>query len=211
MSSETWTRPRCGARTAAGTRCRKWAQEGSDRCAHHGWSGVPGRPSKLTPDVADRIIAAVLEGNYLATAAQAVGVGESTLYRWLQRGADVEARALERAEDLDAVDLHELTDPAEWAYLDFREALKSAEAYAERELLGIVRQGRQGWQAHMTILERRHPDRWGRRQALDHSIRGELDRRTTVELVIPDDDERTAEVARILAEAGALGPEEGGA
>jgi hypothetical protein len=46
----------------------------------------PGRPSRLTPEVQARIVDAVRVGNYLKVAAQAAGVGQSTLSLWLATG-----------------------------------------------------------------------------------------------------------------------------
>lgn len=43
-----------------------------------------GRRTKLTPETRDRIITAVRAGATMEAAAGAAGIGESTLYRWLQ-------------------------------------------------------------------------------------------------------------------------------
>jgi hypothetical protein len=50
-----------------------------------------GRPSLLTQATADRIVAAVEQGSYLKIAAQAAGVGQSTLAGWLARGRQAAA------------------------------------------------------------------------------------------------------------------------
>jgi len=57
----------------------------------------PGRPSLLTVETADRIVGAIEQGSYLKIAAQAVGVGQSTLAGWLARGR--EAGAVRDAHD----------------------------------------------------------------------------------------------------------------
>jgi hypothetical protein len=193
----------CTARKADGRPCQAAALRGTTRCWHHSFK-VPGRPTKLTPELRDRILDAVLEGNYLETAAQVAGINKTTLYRWLRRAADLEAQALEHVtdDDLDAgADLWQHVDPDLWVYLDFRHALKSAEAYAETELVRQTLHRGQGWQAAMTVLERRHPARWGRRldAHVDHS--GEVSR--TVEVIAPTDEERALVLAK-LQEAGAF-------
>lgn len=196
-------RRRCTAKTLQGRRCAKLALDGETRCTHHLFA-VPGRPSKLTNELTMTIVYAVLEGNYLETAAQAAGVSPSTLYRWLRRADDAVAKAEEMLEGEDGEDaIYNHADPADWPYLDFRHALKSAEAFAETELLRLVREpGQTGpWQAFMTILERRHPTRWGRRDAHRVEHAGEV--RRTVELIVPVDEDRAA-VIRRLQEAGAL-------
>lgn len=205
MSKDDPDKPRCTGRTASGRPCKQPPVPGTTRCWHHSYK-VPGRKSKLTPELRDRILDAVLEGNYIETAAQIAGVNKTTLYRWLRRAEDVEAQALELVVE-DGADFYEHVDPAEWVYLDFRHALKSAEAYSEAELLRMSKSAAvagSSWQAFMTILERRHPDRWGRRKVLDHTIRGELESRSRVELIVPTDGQRAGAVAGILASAGAL-------
>lgn len=194
----------CAAITAAGTRCRKTALPGTSRCSHHSFK-VPGRPSKLTPELVERILDSVLGGAYFETAAQAAGVNKTTLYRWLRRADDLEAAAAEHTDsDAEFVDVYAHTDPAHWVYLDFRHALKSAEAYVETDLLGRARGAGLGWQAFMTILERRFPDRWGRRKVLDHTFAAGLEERRKVELIVPEDQPRALKVAELLATAGAL-------
>jgi AcrR family transcriptional regulator len=206
MSDKDKPKPqRCTARKADGRPCQAAALRGTTRCWHHSFK-VPGRPTKLTPELRDRILDAVLEGNYLETAAQVAGINKTTLYRWLRKAEDLEATALEHVtdDDLDdGADLWQHVDPADWVYLNFRHALKSAEAYAETELVRQTLTRGRGWQAAMTVLERRHPARWGRRldAHVDHS--GEVSR--TVEVIAPSDDERALVVAK-LAEAGALEP-----
>jgi transposase-like protein len=45
-----------------------------------------GRPSRLTPAVADAIVEAVRNGATVKTAAATVGVGRRTVYDWLEQG-----------------------------------------------------------------------------------------------------------------------------
>ena len=45
------------------------------------------RPSKLNKDVQARIVEFLKSGAYIETAAKAAGIGKSTLYEWLERGA----------------------------------------------------------------------------------------------------------------------------
>lgn len=196
-------RVQCSAITANGTRCRKLALPGATKCAHHSFR-VPGRPSKLTAELIERILDPVLAGAYLEVAAQAVGVSRGSLYGWKRRAEDLEAAAREHMTADDAeTRVYDLTPPEQWVYLDFLHALKSAEAYSEIDLLGRVRSAGLGWQAFATILERRFPDRWGRRKVLDHTFRGELEEKRTVEIVVPDDS-RAHQIARMLAASGSL-------
>jgi transposase len=81
-------------------------------------------------------------------AARAAGISEATFYRWLQRGENSKSGI----------------------FREFCEAVKNAEAEAEAELLSfIIEQARSGtWQAAAWILERRHPERWARRERMEH-------------------------------------------
>ncbi len=101
-----------------------------------------GRRSKLTPELQDKIVKVIRAGNYACVAAEYAGIGETTFYRWLEQG---------EAED---------SGP----YREFREAVKSAEREAEIRAVATV-QGHMAtnWQAAMTFLERKFPQRWGRR------------------------------------------------
>lgn len=200
-------RPPCTGRRADGRPCAAKALPGTSRCWHHSYK-VPGRPTKLTAELQETIIDAVLDGAYLETAAQAAGINKTTLYRWLRRADEAEAVALEQFDSDSEPELAELynhIDPAEWVYLDFRHALKSTEAWAELELLRMARRGGNGWQAQMTVLERRHPAKWGRRDTTRHEHSGTVAGK--VELVTPDTNERRTAVAGILSQAGALDPE----
>lgn len=109
-----------------------------------------GRPTKLTPEVQTIIIEAVEAGNYFETAAALANICKATLYNWIEKG--------EAGEDL---------------FVEFLDAIKSAEAKAERNALAKVHGSGPGWQALMTFLERRHPSRWGRRDP-DHGLKTKL-------------------------------------
>jgi transposase len=106
------------------------------------------RPTKLTPEVQDRIVAAIRAGNYAAPAARSAGVSEATFYRWMSRG--------ERAKS--------------GIYRDFHEAVRRAEADAEVHAVAVIRKeiADGDWRAAATFLERRFPDRWRRQQAIEH-------------------------------------------
>lgn len=106
------------------------------------------RPLKLTPELQEKIVTAVREGNYAQVAAQAAGIGETTFYRWMQTG--------ERA--------------SSGIYREFREAIKAAEAEGEMTAVVAVRSGfGDDWKAAMTYLERRHPERWRKRDEIAHT------------------------------------------
>jgi hypothetical protein len=110
-----------------------------------------GRPTKLCDEVAQRIVALVRAGNWLSTAAGAAGVHRDTVYDWLKRG---------EAEDPPDTDA---------AFVDFALAYRAAEADAEAEALAAIRKRTKNHKGQAWWLERRHPDRWGRRVVTEHT------------------------------------------
>ncbi len=101
------------------------------------------RQSKLTPETQKKIVDAIAEGNYLETAAAIGGVTYTTLNNWMKKGEVASSGA----------------------YVEFLEAVKKAEAEAEAlRVSRISKAGKEGnWQADAWYLERRYPDRWGKR------------------------------------------------
>ena len=107
-----------------------------------------GRPTKLSPEVQDRIIQALKAGNYVETAAEYAGIGKTTFYRWMAQG-DQESRGI---------------------YREFRDAVMRARAEAEARNVAIIQKAApDDWRAAAWWLERAFPDRWGPRQKLEHS------------------------------------------
>ncbi|NRQ30678.1 hypothetical protein HII36_02335 [Nonomuraea sp. NN258] len=51
------------------------------------------RPSKLTPELQDKICRHLEAGHFLSTAADLCGVGRSTVHRWLAQGEEEDAPA----------------------------------------------------------------------------------------------------------------------
>jgi hypothetical protein len=110
----------------------------------------PGQPTKLTPKVAARIADYIRAGNYDYIAAQACGIAQSTFTLWKSRGQ----AAIDEGK------------PDE--YSEFLAAIKDAEAAREATtVMEIVRDP--AWQAKMTYLERRYPERWSKRDRTDVS------------------------------------------
>jgi hypothetical protein len=96
------------------------------------------------PDTVQRLLAALRDGNYRETACHVAGLSKVTLYNWFKRA--------------------EAGDEAAQALVN---AIEKAESEAEADTVHNVRQASklpQFWAAGMTYLERKHPERWGRRQ-----------------------------------------------
>lgn len=109
---------------------------------------------ELTPALIDRVCEFIRRGNYTQVAAAANGISTSRFYEWLQK------------------------------YEDFRDAIEKASGEAEDEALGLVRSGHpEKWAPNAWYLERKHPDRWGRRA-----------------LVVADAEKRKLETEKLRAE-----------
>jgi transposase len=131
-----------------------------------------GRPAKLTPELQNKICDAIRAGNYLETAAAFAGIGKSTFYDWLRRGQRV----------------------SKGIYHDFSEAVEKALADSEaRDVALIAKAAADGqWQAAAWRLERKFPDRWGRRDR--HQVEANI--QGTVKVT---SDEAIEELTRLLA------------
>lgn len=102
-----------------------------------------GRPTKFNAEIADDIVKFLAGGGYIETAAAACGIHKDTLYAWLKQGARAESGPKRR----------------------FSDAVQKALAEAEiRASAQIQLHGKKEWQAYAWYLERRYPDRWGRRR-----------------------------------------------
>lgn len=123
-----------------------------------------GRPTKLTPKLQEEICKAIRAGNYIETAAAFAGISKNTLYEWLRRGA----REKERL----AKNPRAKIKKSEAPFVEFSDAVKKALAAAEvRDVMLIGKAAETQWQAAAWRLERRFPERWGRREklALEHT------------------------------------------
>jgi transposase len=147
-----------------------------------------GRPSKLTEKTKKRLLAALQNGANQDEAARYAGIGESTFYRWMEKGA-----TKKRGQ-----------------YREFWEAVKRTESEAAMISLDTIRNAekRGDWRAAAWKLERRFPDKWGKvdRQDVTTEHTGGL----KIELVsvpprpedqIPDGEEDELEAEEVDEEA----------
>lgn len=119
-----------------------------------------GRPRLLTESLISEMCGYIREGNYIETAANMVGVSKASVFAWMKEG-HAARRATERGDE---------PDPKHALSLLFLDSIKRAEAEAEVENMKALRlMAGEAWQSIAWRLERRHPDRWGRRQAIEHS------------------------------------------
>lgn len=106
-----------------------------------------GRPSKVSTEVTDMLLEQIQLGQSYKMACQRAGIHYSNFRRWIKKG--------EKAKTGE--------------YREFCDRLKEAEAMGTESMLeNIRRAGNKGhWQADAWILERRHPEDFGRSRSAD--------------------------------------------
>ena len=118
---------------------------------------MAGNKSKLTPERHERIVAAIRAGNTREAAAACGGITDRCLYYWLAKGA--------KGRDADS------------PCVQLFQAVKNAENDAEIECVAVIRDAmRKQWTAAAWWLERRRPDKWGRKESLDVTFKREAER-----------------------------------
>lgn len=116
----------------------------------------PGRPVMLDndPEKIDLLFKALQTGAYLETAIRYAGISKTAIYLWLKKGHA-------------AVDRQEKGEPSredDTTYVEFMYRLEKAMAESEmRDLLNIANAAVESWQASAWRLERRFPEKYGRR------------------------------------------------
>ena len=117
-----------------------------------------GRPTKLTPEVQEKICNAIRAGNYYEAACAYAGIGYSTFRAWMIKGEKAKSGK----------------------YREFMEAIKKAEYEAEARLVAQWQKHMpENWQAIATFLERRYPERWGKRVDVKQNIKQKVQGQVT--------------------------------
>lgn len=137
-----------------------------------------GRPSKLTPQLQQQIVNLIRIGNYIETACMAAGIDKSTWHDWMRRGARERERIARNA--------RARLRKSEAPFVEFSHAVIKAQNEAETiSLARITKAGETQWQANAWRLERMHPERWGRRDRMQHEHTGNLALATAVRFELP--------------------------
>lgn len=148
------------------------------------------RPTKLNPTVQQKIISAIRAGNYIETAAAYAGISKNTLYVWLRRG--------EREKQRIAKNPRCKVKKKELPFVEFADAVEKALADAEvRDVAIIAKAAEEQWQAAAWRLERKFPDKWGRRK-LDVEHKGQVEVKNDVARAIIEDEEATTLAHKLL-------------
>jgi transposase-like protein len=143
-------RPKCKGTNKDGSPCRYKARPDEEFCGRHSdqREARDGPKSKFDDEgIRNTILLWMQQGSYARAAAESVGVGETTLYRWLEEG-EKDAKAKVESEKR-----------------EFWEAFTRARAEGEVGLVADVRKlARQDGRLALEMLARRNPKQWGRRR-----------------------------------------------
>lgn len=145
-----------------------------------------GRPSSLTPDVHRLIVKMLASGNYVETAAAAAGVDRMTIRAWLKRGAREKVGR----------------------YAKFSRDVGKALGEAEASLLALIATAAYGskqWQAAAWILERKFPQRYGRRIQVEEAAERSTDN-AIMEKIAEDFADRSTDELEHYAQHGHFPP-----
>lgn len=124
---------------------------------------TPGNYWKFDTKTAARIIQSIRLGNFVETAAVAAGVKADTMRKWVNAGRRMRRR----------MDAGEVVTPMEEQLARFAEGYTSAQSEAEEIAVNaITAAGKKDWRALAWRLERIHPDRFARRERIEHSSPG---------------------------------------
>ena len=112
---------------------------------------MAGRKSKLTPQLINDAVKLLKGGSYISTVCEFIGIDTSTWYRWMREGKKAKA----------GIKNH------------FYHAIKKAEAEAEIRMVTDIQKianENQTWQALAWMLERKYPERWGRKDKISADV-----------------------------------------
>lgn len=142
------------------------------------------RPTKLNPDMIQRICRVIHAGNYIETAAAYAGISKSSLYDWMKRGR----------EERDRIGSGMPPVEGEAIYLEFLDSIEKALAAGEiRDVAIIAKAAEDTWQASAWRLERRFPFRWGRREHHHIDEGGETEHKSLLDVLLAAQKKKEAE------------------
>ena len=152
-----------------------------------------GRPTKLTPEIIEKVKAHLPICFYIETLVDSLGIEKKTYYNWYNRG-EAEARRMEEEGEVEP-------RPDEALYLQFFAAVKKAIADGAIAATALInRAAQESWQAAAWLLERRFPELWGRkdRKEITKTVTEQHNHNVNVKLTV----QQAIEIARLL-DAGA--------
>lgn len=127
---------------------------------------LDGRQPKLNKATREKILKSVRQGNFLKVAATVAGVTPVTLSNYIRLGREQKSGL----------------------YREFLVALRAAQGEAESLHVGnITEQSDDDWKASAWYLERKHQERWGKKETVGVKLSGGMElRQKKIEEVLDD-------------------------
>lgn len=159
------------------------------------------RPTKLTPEVEERLVYAISVGGSYKAACQYAGISYQTFLNWRKRVREGAVRQDgERCRE---------TEEGNERFVELFDHINKAEGDAAIVwLVRIEKAAKRDWKAAAWKLERRFPREYGR-YALASSDPDEVPFQPGTQQEIPPEENKMEQIAKILLESGVLLPQSG--
>jgi hypothetical protein len=180
-----------------------------------------GRPTRLTQEVQDEIVGYVREGNFLNVAAQLAGYPAATVREWLYRGRGTDrdrpdsepyasfAAAIEKAQaEAERERIARISQAASGRRATRNKTVTKTYRDAQgndvtETTVEVVETTSYDWTADAWILERSHPERWGRQrmaemEAMKTLIEGGLLPDGVIDALLQGEEERRSRIQRAV-------------
>jgi len=115
-----------------------------------------GRPSKLTEELQTEICEYIASGNTFKRACRLSGISDSIFYDWKAKGEKEK----------------------QGKYSEFLDTIKRSSEKFKQTNIDIIQQAAKGgtWQAAAWLLERKHPEEFGRRDRINIDLNSQEDK-----------------------------------
>lgn len=151
------------------------------------------RPTKLTPELADRICQSLRVGVPDIYAAEGNGIERSTFWQWVELGREAKACVVDGCSDL-----HHGPVTGELSYVEFVDMAMVAEADAVRLAVGYITKAMPADPVNARWwLEHRHGDAFKPRKEIE--VKADADRGVPFTIVLVPDDRPEAELNELAS------------
>lgn len=118
------------------------------------------RTTKLNEEVTKKIVKAIKGGNFITVAVVYAGITTTAYYNWRERADKAESLLIKQLETNAKAKLRKSDIP----FIEFRDTIDFALSVAEVMAVTCIRASfTDDWKAAAWYLERRYPEKWGKR------------------------------------------------